>query len=159
MFLSHEHIVDFISVLSYCVCMKKIITSSVEETHALAKKFISKNNVHIITLDGDLGSGKTTFTQGVLAASFAEGPYTSPTFTIMKEYEVSAFGFEKIYHIDAYRISGKDMVELGWNDIVDDRHALVIIEWPENIANILPKNATQIQCKWISESEREYAFL
>lgn len=139
--------------------MKKVITRTIEGTHALAKEFIEKNDSHIITLHGDLGSGKTTFTQGVLAACLAKGPYTSPTFTIMKEYDIDAYGFERVYHIDAYRISSEDMVELGWDDIMQDPKALVIVEWPENIESILPQDAKKIECKWVSESDREYVFL
>lgn len=139
--------------------MKKVITQTIEQTHALAKDFISHNTQKIIALEGELGSGKTTFTQGILSASGAEKPYTSPTFTIMKEYDVNAFNYEKIYHIDAYRIGSDDMINLGWQDIVLDQKSLIIIEWPENIQDLLPHDTIKIQCTWISDAEREYAFV
>ncbi|MEN8252303.1 MAG: tRNA (adenosine(37)-N6)-threonylcarbamoyltransferase complex ATPase subunit type 1 TsaE, partial [Patescibacteria group bacterium] len=109
-------------------------------------------------LTGDGGSGKTTFTQGVLKAFGAEGPYTSPTFNIVKEYAVDKKNIEKIYHIDAYRITGDDMESIGWTDIVSNKKALVIIEWPENVSDVLPENSFMILCEWISENERKYKF-
>ncbi|PID52710.1 MAG: tRNA (adenosine(37)-N6)-threonylcarbamoyltransferase complex ATPase subunit type 1 TsaE [Candidatus Moraniibacteriota bacterium] len=155
-----NYIVDFVHILLYALFyMKKVITRTIEETHTLAKKYISHNTPSIITLQGDLGSGKTTFTQGVLRACGAKGPYTSPTFTIMKEYDVDMYGYERIYHIDAYRIGKDDMIELGWNDLMNNSRACLIIEWPENIADILPKDVQKILCAWVSETEREYTFL
>lgn len=139
--------------------MKKVVTQTIEQTHELAKELISQNVHKIITLQGDLGSGKTTFAQGILAACFAQGPYTSPTFTIMKEYEVNAFNFEKIYHIDAYRVESNDMIDLGWQDIVLEKKSLIIIEWPENITDLLPRDIQKIKCVWISDSEREYTIM
>jgi tRNA threonylcarbamoyladenosine biosynthesis protein TsaE len=139
--------------------MKKIISRSVEQTHELAHNFISDVKGHIISLDGDLGSGKTAFAQGILKACGAKAPYTSPTFTIMKEYEINARNFTRIYHIDAYRINKDDMIELGWYDIVSNDRVLIIIEWPQNIAGILPHDLNKIMCTWISESERAYTFI
>ncbi len=140
--------------------MKSIITNTLEETSQLANDFV-KNDISggmVVCLEGDLGSGKTTFTQGILKALGAEGPYTSPTFVIMKEYDIDKQTIKKVYHIDAYRIGGDDMLSLGWNDIISDEHALVIIEWPEKIKDILPQNSYMISCEGISELERKYIF-
>ncbi len=138
--------------------MKTIITESVEETYECARVF-AKENVRggrILCLQGDLGGGKTTFAQGVLQTCGAQGPYTSPTFTIMKEYIISTQEVNKIYHIDAYRIDADDMVELGWYDIISDEKVFVIVEWPEKIQNIIPDRAMYIFCDWISSSKHKY---
>lgn len=153
-------IIDFEDILAYCGNMKNVITQSVSETHQLAQSFVEELSAknRIICLTGDLGSGKTTFTQGLLGAFGAQKPYTSPTFTIMKEYDVKSPTFSQIYHIDAYRITGNDMVELGWSDIVADEKTLIIVEWPEHIKDILPEAVQKISCTWISDNERKYVF-
>lgn len=141
--------------------MKNVITQTISATHALAQDFVDSlehGKQRIVGLTGDLGSGKTTFTQGILAACGAQGPYTSPTFTIMKEYDVDMYGIKKVYHIDAYRIASNDMIELGWKDLISDPAALVIIEWPENIKDILPNDMILIRCRWVGDEEREYIF-
>lgn len=140
--------------------MKDTTTATIEATHALAKEFMHalRDDQKVITLMGDLGSGKTTFTQGFLAACGAQGPYTSPTFTIMKEYDVDVHTIKKIYHIDAYRITSQDMIELGWQDLLADPSARIIVEWPEKIQDILPDDSVAITCTWVSESERCYIF-
>jgi len=140
--------------------MKSITTNSVEETYELARDFvrdeIGKNR--IICLQGDLGAGKTTFTQGVLSELGAQKPYTSPTFNIVKEYDVDKYGIEKVYHIDVYRIGSEDMESIGWHDIVKDDKALVVIEWPENIKDILPSKVNVVLCEMIDKDKHKYTF-
>ncbi|MEA3322903.1 MAG: tRNA (adenosine(37)-N6)-threonylcarbamoyltransferase complex ATPase subunit type 1 TsaE [Patescibacteria group bacterium] len=140
--------------------MKNIITNTIEETAQLAKEFVQTeiNGNMIICLHGELGAGKTTFTQGILDAFDAKKPYTSPTFVIMKEYDVDKKTIKKIYHIDAYRICGDDMLALGWEDIIADEQALIIIEWPENIADVLPQNTFVVLCEVVDENSRKYSF-
>ncbi len=138
--------------------MKKVVTHTIQQTHDLAQQCIAHNTHRVMTLHGDLGSGKTTFAQGILHACGAEGPYTSPTFTIVKEYDIDAYGYTAVYHIDAYRITSADVVELGWHDMMKNTKALVIIEWPENIADVLPDEKQEITCAWVSASERAYTF-
>ena len=140
--------------------MESIITNTINETYDLAGDFVQKiiNDKKVICLTGELGSGKTTFTQGILAAFDAQKPYTSPTFVIMKEYDVQRGNIKKIYHIDAYRVGPDDMISLGWDDIVVDEHVLVIVEWPEKIESILPQDAYMISCELVSETSRKYSF-
>ncbi len=140
--------------------MREEITHSVKETHTLASLFFRKYGKRhmVIALRGDLGAGKTTFAQGLLSALGAEGPYTSPTFTIIKEYDVNEKEIAKVYHVDAYRVGSKDMQSLGWNEIIADSRAIVIIEWSENIADIVPDDAVVISCELISETDHKYVF-
>ncbi|MDZ4385535.1 MAG: tRNA (adenosine(37)-N6)-threonylcarbamoyltransferase complex ATPase subunit type 1 TsaE [Candidatus Moranbacteria bacterium] len=122
----------------------------------------------VFCLEGDLGAGKTTFTQGVLKGLGAEGPYTSPTFLIMKEYnlqdtkykkqETKKFKIRNIYHIDAYRVGAEDVLSLGWEEIIADPKNVVIVEWPEKIARILPENSIRIKFEWLDENQRKITF-
>ncbi|XLQ20658.1 MAG: tRNA (adenosine(37)-N6)-threonylcarbamoyltransferase complex ATPase subunit type 1 TsaE [Candidatus Moraniibacteriota bacterium] len=140
--------------------MKNATTGTIEQTYELASDFVKEmvNGGFLVCLDGDLGAGKTTFTQGILKEFEAQGPYTSPTFNIIKEYDVNKYGIEKIYHIDAYRIGSDDMELIGWSDIIENDKALIVIEWPENVSEILPQNKFVISCEWVSENERKYNF-
>ena len=136
---------------------QEIVTQSVEETKQVAKKFAKRLELgSIICLRGDLGSGKTAFTQGMLSFFGAKPPYTSPTFLIIKEYKIENAHPKPstIYHIDAYRISSKDLLEQGWRDIVQNESAITIIEWPERVLEIIPPHAIIIDFSWESERER-----
>ena len=137
---------------------REMITNTIAQTHQLAREFALSlpSRTTIVCLSGDLGSGKTTFTQGVLHACGAPKPYTSPTFTIVKEYSATNRVFTKIYHIDAYRIGARDMVELGWHDMLAEDRVLIIVEWPERIAEIIPSDAQKITCAWIDADRRKY---
>jgi len=111
----------------------------------------------IICLTGDLGAGKTTFTQGLLKGLKIKGPYTSPTFNIMKVYnlKVRSQKLEAIYHIDAYRIKSKDLLNLGWKDFAGKTNSIVVIEWAERVKKLIPTNAIWIKFEWINDKERK----
>jgi len=140
--------------------MKKVTTSTIKETYELASDFVKETiaGKFLLCLEGDLGAGKTTFTQGILKEFDAEGPYTSPTFNIIKEYNVDKYGIERIYHIDAYRIGSGDMELIGFRDIINNDKALTIIEWPENIRDVLPEDVSVISCEVVDENKRKYIF-
>lgn len=139
--------------------MKKIIVKNSEETQGLAKKIAKKlKGGEVICLEGDLGSGKTTFTQGLLEELGAEGPYTSPTFVVMKKYDLDENGASNVYHIDAYRINADGMTDLGWEEISKNKDNIVIVEWPENIGTVLPESALWVTFLWVDENEREIVF-
>jgi tRNA threonylcarbamoyladenosine biosynthesis protein TsaE len=151
------------------------ITKSAAETSELGKKTARElKNTYIVCLVGELGSGKTTFTQGFLEELGAEGPYTSPTFLIIKHYEkefpISNFQFlnksknpksqtQNIYHIDTYRVGIKDILNLGWEEIIANRRNIILVEWADRIKEIIPNGAVWINFKWLSEKEREINFL
>lgn len=135
------------------------LTHSAKETKDLGKK-IGKETVpgSLLCLWGDLGAGKTTFTQGFLAGLGAEPPYTSPTFVIMKLYDLphpTSTGVKRVYHADAYRVEEKDLRNLGFAEWCTDPEGMVILEWPERIENLLPEKRITISFKSLSETERE----
>ncbi len=141
--------------------MQKILTRNSEETKNLAKVLAMEiRGGEIICLSGDLGAGKTTFTQGLLEELGAEGPYTSPTFTIMKEYNLSnqanqLVKLKAVYHIDAYRVNEKDLLELAWQDFAGKKDCVTIVEWAERVKNLIPTEALWINFEWLTENERE----
>ena len=138
--------------------MKKFITENSNQTKSLGKLLSQEVfGGEVICLSGDLGSGKTTFTQGFLEGIGAEGPHTSPTFNILKEYNLknSKKYIQKIIHIDSYRIEEKDLLDLGWKDFATNKNCVTIVEWAEKIRSIIPKESLWIHFKWIDENKRE----
>lgn len=130
--------------------MKTFITASSKQTQKLGEILAGEvKGGKIICLSGDLGSGKTTFTQGLLKGLNVKGPYTSPTFVIMKKYK------NNIFHFDAYRVSDRDILSLGWEEIVADPKNIVIVEWADRIKKIIPKKSLWIYFKWIDNNSRK----
>lgn len=119
--------------------MKEVRVTSLEETNQLAEKIASKLSVPaLITLSGDLGAGKTTFTKGLAKALGINATITSPTFTILKSYEETV----TLHHIDAYRLEGI-VQDLGFEEIFDE-DAICVVEWFDYIEYALPKERLQI---------------
>lgn len=140
---------------------KNFITHSAKETKELGKKLAKKILPGtLVCLTGDLGAGKTTFAQGFLEEMGATRPYASPTFVIMKQYDLPApkNGIERIYHSDAYRVEAKDFVNLGFVEWCADKKGVVILEWPERVKEIIPNTAQKISFVWKSDNEREIVF-
>lgn len=145
----------------------RIVSKSTKETKNFARKFAEniedgkQKQAVILALEGELGSGKTTFAQGFLGY-FGVKKANSPTFVIMKKYSPAKI-FTKnlsgqsfyLYHIDCYRIrSSRDLLELGFSEITDDSHNIILIEWAERVSDLLPKDTIRISFKHKSEKER-----
>ena len=100
----------------------------------------------IVTLSGGLGSGKTTFTQGIAKALGVEETVSSPTFVIEKIYELKNQLFQKLIHIDTYRIkSVGELPTIGWEKIIADPDNLIVLEWPEAVPGAIPESAISIR--------------
>lgn len=119
-----------------------IETRSPEETFALGKKIGEMaRQGEIYTLTGDLGVGKTVFTQGVAAGLGITEPVSSPTFTIIQEYDSGRLPF---YHFDVYRIGDiEEMDEIGYDDYFFGQ-GICLIEWANLIEEILPENRREV---------------
>ncbi len=116
---------------------------------ALAARIVAslepKTSATVLALSGDLGAGKTTFSQGVAAALGVSETVSSPTFVIEKVYVLEGGSFERLVHIDAYRIKAvREMEVLAWAELMNDPKSLVVIEWPEKIAELIPDDAIRI---------------
>lgn len=128
-------------------------SNSADETFAFGKKLgEAAKPGDIICLDGDLGVGKTVFTQGFAAGLSIDDYVNSPTFTIVKEYE----GRLPLYHFDVYRIGdSSEMEEIGYEDYFYGK-GVTIIEWPELIPDIIPEEAHWIRIKKDLEKGFDY---
>lgn len=127
--------------------MAQYLTNSEQETKKLAQKFAKIFQTGVIALIGELGAGKTTFVQGFAQGLGIKEKIISPTFVLIRQHKVPQT--EKIlYHIDLYRIEGdKNIKQLGLEEILLNPRNIVLIEWAEKIANLLPKNTTLIKIK------------
>ena len=121
--------------------MYEFISHSENDTIKFAEDFAAKLNNHsIIVLSGDLGSGKTKFTEGLLKHFGLANEISSPTFTIVNEYDTKDF---KIYHFDLYRLSDIDeFYAIGGEEYL--QNGICIFEWGEMIEEILPTNYMKI---------------
>src|SRR4051812_11428104 len=109
----------------------------------------------VVALSGDLGAGKTTLTQAIARELGIRETVISPTFVIMKIYELEKEAWKHLVHIDAYRLeSSRELERLGWAEIIADPENLVLIEWPEKVPEAIPETAYRISLEHSSEEER-----
>lgn len=127
----------------------KLISSNEMDTMELAQNIESEKFPNmVICLDGELGSGKTVFTKAFANAMAIKDTVTSPTYTIIKEYD----GELPLYHMDVYRLNGK-VADIGIEEYFN-KDGVVIIEWASMIKDILPKERLDIKIKIIDENKR-----
>lgn len=139
----------------------EIISKNHKDTQKIAggvaKKLFKKSGPLVIALYGDLGSGKTTFAQFFAKSLGIKEKILSPTFVIMKTFGIhGANKFKRFVHVDTYRLkSAKDLLDLGFKKMLKDTESIILIEWPEKIEKLLPKNTVKIYFETISEKERK----
>jgi len=128
--------------------MNKIITNSEQETFDWAKNFAQKlKGGEIIGLIGDLGAGKTIFVKGLAKGFGVKNTVTSPTFVIMKIYDINnqKSKIKNLAHIDAYRLKSElDIIAIGADEYFERKDTVTVIEWPENIKKCLPKKTIYV---------------
>ncbi|MFA7416980.1 MAG: tRNA (adenosine(37)-N6)-threonylcarbamoyltransferase complex ATPase subunit type 1 TsaE [Acholeplasma sp.] len=132
--------------------MKLFKTTSANETIELGQRLINAlpSDYHVILLQGDLSSGKTTFTKGIGKALGIESVINSPTFTILKSHE----GNKTLHHLDLYRLDGIGL-DFDLEDYILDKDAISVIEWPNQVEALIPNVYVLVELKWIHENERE----
>ena len=146
--------------------MENIIFRSAEDMKKYAADFAgSLSGGTILALTGELGSGKTTFVQGLAKGFGVPGAVNSPTFNIMKLYNTgdsceagpdSEGTVKRLYHIDCYRLDNPhDLAGLGFHEWIKDAEGVVAIEWAEKIREILPSRAIRFRFEAGEESERK----
>jgi tRNA threonylcarbamoyladenosine biosynthesis protein TsaE len=135
----------------------KIITSNSDETKALGKKLGSLLKAgDCVLLDGELGAGKTTFTQGLASALKIKGDVTSPTFVIAREHKSLTDG-PNLVHVDAYRLN--TLAEISHLDLVTDiEKAILVVEWGKGLVKDLVAEPIHIKIEHdnIDENKREF---
>ena len=134
-----------------------IITTNADETKALGKKLgLLLKAGDCVLLDGELGAGKTTFTQGLASALKIRGDVTSPTFVIAREHKSLTDG-PNLVHVDAYRLS--TLAEISHLDLVTDiEKAILVVEWGKGLVNDLVTEPIHIKIDHdnIDENKREF---
>ncbi len=166
--MSNKGVFERIRLFSYIYLIvwyrKGMITlcKNLADTERLAKKFLAQlalenpKRATVIGLSGDLGSGKTTFTQLVAKELGVTDEVTSPTFVIEKKYELNNSRFKYLIHIDAYRLAGGSELEvLGWRELVANPQNLIFVEWPELVNDVMPEEYTLLCFDFVNESARK----
>lgn len=135
----------------------RVIAKNDEMTKQIAKKYAeSIKQPCVISLIGDLGAGKTTFAKGFAEGMGIKDPITSPTYTLMNEYQGSKM---PLYHFDMYRLSSKEeAINCGFEEYFDlsELSGVVLVEWASNVDGLLPELHIKIEiAKLENENERE----
>ncbi|MBI2409935.1 tRNA (adenosine(37)-N6)-threonylcarbamoyltransferase complex ATPase subunit type 1 TsaE [Candidatus Kaiserbacteria bacterium] len=140
----------------------------IEDLEALteeAKRFVetlapAANAATLVALSGELGAGKTAFTKAVARALGVEETVTSPTFVLEKIYLLPAKKpFKRLVHIDAYRLtSGAELAPLGFDELMKDPSNLVLLEWPEHVADALPAPAARLSFTALPDGSHKISY-
>ena len=132
--------------------MQKFITRSPAETEALGRDLAARLGPGaVVALYGGLGAGKTAFVRGMARALNCTDRVTSPTFTIVNEYE----GRLPLFHFDMYRLSGpEELFDIGWEDYLG-RGGVCAVEWSENVPGAFEPGTVFVRIRSLSDTERE----
>lgn len=137
------------------------------EQHLMLLKLLNElAEALVISLEGDLGSGKTTFAKGFAKGLGIRETIQSPTFVIAKIYQIKKQkwtkrknNYQKFIHIDAYRITAKDLPAIGWNEFIKNPQNIILIEWGERVRAALPKNHIKVLFQHRAPQKRFIRFL
>jgi len=126
----------------------------------LAKKILKGKNckrAKILALKGDLGGGKTTFLQGFAKGLGIKDKILSPTFVLMKKFEIPYNKkFKNFYHFDCYRIKNpKEILLIGFGEIISNPKNIIAVEWAERIIKILPADKVLLEFSFLDKSNRK----
>jgi len=138
------------------------ISKNTKETGEIAKSFLMKlkpikKRATVVGLYGDLGTGKTNFTQAVAKHFGVKRKVNSPTFVIIKHYNLKHKNFDDFFHIDAYRLKNeKELIHLGWKELTSNPRHLIFIEWPNNVIKAIPKKHHKIFISHTKEGHRSF---
>lgn len=131
----------------------EIVTRSEKETMSIAETIANLlQRGDVLTLEGNLGTGKTTFTKGLAKGLQIKRAVTSPTFTIVKEYT----GTLPLYHMDAYRLENSDE-DIGFDEYFYG-NGICVVEWAQFIEEYLPENRLQITLTFLNQDDRKITF-
>jgi tRNA threonylcarbamoyladenosine biosynthesis protein TsaE len=129
-------------------------SNSVEETERIAAELATRlRGGECIALEGDLGAGKTQFVRGlVMGLNGNPRSVSSPTFVLLNVYDT---GRLRVYHLDAYRVHGaEDFESIGFAELLEQRDAVVIVEWPSRVEALLPALRTTVRIRSTGETSR-----
>jgi tRNA threonylcarbamoyladenosine biosynthesis protein TsaE len=141
-----------------------MLSKNILETKKIAKTFLTKllqkekrQGALVVGLSGDLGAGKTVFVKAVAKCLKIRNRVFSPTYVIIKNYELRITNYKKFFHIDAYRLKNeKELVHLGWEEIISNKENLVFVEWPENVHKAMPFDTKYIYITHTKNGYRDF---
>jgi len=135
----------------------KIISKNPSETQALAAEMAKHlRGGEIFFLKGPIGAGKTVFVKALAKAFGLKGSPVSASFTIMKEYKGAG---KKLFHVDLFRLEEKEMFNLGFEEMLEDEDAIIVIEWPDPIENLINAPRVEIDFVLAGGDKREINFI
>ena len=151
-------------------------TKSPKETQKIASLLAEKIKIKktanttrgalVVAMEGELGAGKTVFTQGFAKALKIKAKIKSPTFVLMKHYPIPDSGLRikktisNFYHLDCYRLKNyKDLLPLGIKEILKEPANIILVEWAERVKPILPRNCIKVHIDLIGSKERKITIL
>jgi len=132
----------------------------------IINKILKMDNkkARVMALSGEFGTGKTTLTQELARQFGIKDNILSPTFVIMKNYNINLNSkyyshFKKLIHIDAYRLESHiELLKIGWQELVEDKDNLIIIEWPERVEDCIPNDVCWIKLGHVDDQTRSLEF-
>jgi tRNA threonylcarbamoyladenosine biosynthesis protein TsaE len=135
--------------------MESVTSNNSQETEKLGFEFASKIiSGDIICLYGDLGSGKTTFVQGLASGLGISERIISPTFVIVRQHSLE--NNKTFYHIDLYRLENEsELQNIGLSDIFSDKNTIVLVEWAERLGKYLPEKRWDIRFQHLEKDKRQ----
>lgn len=146
----------------------KEVANSADDMKRIAGDFIARKidapraqgaGALVIGLTGDLGAGKTTFTQGVAEALGVRDVVVSPTFTIERVYKVVHPNYSHLAHLDAYRLeTAEELARLGWDNLVSDASTIILIEWADRVREILPADTLFVHFTLVTPTIHEVSY-
>ncbi|MFA6586012.1 MAG: tRNA (adenosine(37)-N6)-threonylcarbamoyltransferase complex ATPase subunit type 1 TsaE [Candidatus Paceibacterota bacterium] len=154
-----------------------MLSKNIKETEKIAKIFLNKilkskksnDRALVVGLSGDLGAGKTAFTKSVAKHLGIKEKIFSPTYVIFKKYllplrrgsaqRAKGSNFKFFFHMDAYRLENeKELLNLGWEEIINNKEHLIFIEWPENIAEAMPLHSKYVYISDKKSGHKDFKF-
>lgn len=147
--------------------MKELVADNVGALEDVAATLISvacerfpREHAVTIALKGELGAGKTALTKAMARYLGIEGHVTSPTFIVMKSYPIPHHEhFTTLTHVDAYRIDDeRELTVIGFDELVNDPHRLIIIEWPERVPGHIPSDTFHVAVEAKEDEKRIFTY-
>jgi len=136
---------------------EEIISNGFSQTQKSGEDFAKQLfSGDVVVLSGDLGAGKTTFVQGLARGLGIKKRLISPTFVIIRSYQLTGTQEKRFFHVDLYRLRGEEDIEnTGLPDILNRKNSIAAIEWPEKMGKFLPEKRWEVSFKFLEGNKRK----
>jgi tRNA threonylcarbamoyladenosine biosynthesis protein TsaE len=139
----------------------EIVTHGPAETIAVGQALASDlQDGDVVLLHGDLGAGKTTLAKGIASALGVGDVVSSPSFSLVNEYDTAQLAVSRLFHLDLYRLGDEgDLASIGFDDLVASADGVMLVEWPERAATVLPDRFLLIEFETVGSDNRRLRFI